>query len=69
MSKFSLHGTTLITSTTVALTACTWIDSTGIQDLETQSEDVITVVNTIFESSVLTLRPGEAIGPLENTVN
>ena len=51
-------------STIVALSAFTWLDSTGIQDLETQSEDVITVVNTIFKSSVLTLQPGEAIGLL-----
>ena len=64
MSKLSPLGTTLLTSTTVALSACTRLDSTGIQDLETQSEDVIMEVNTIFESSVLTLQPGEAIGRL-----
>ena len=69
MPKLSLSGTTLILSATVALSACNWVDSTGNQDMETQSIDEITVAETIFESSVRTLQPSEAIGLLENTVN
>ena len=69
MSKLSLPGTTLLLSATAALSACGWVDSTGNQDMETQSVDAITVANTIFESSVQISQPGEAIWLLENTVN
>ena len=69
MSRLLLPGTTLLLSATAELSACSWVDSTGNLDMETQSLDVITVVDTIFESSVRSLHPGKAIGLLGNTVD
>ena len=69
MFNASVPGVILLSLSIAGLSACNWVDSTGIQGSEAKSESDISVPDNQFESSAQSLEPDTAIGLLENTAN